>query len=377
MGFRIHRWWWLLAACCLGLAQAETGVTDKEIFIGQSAAFSGPAGQIGTEVNLGARTYFQYINQQGGVNGRKIELRSLDDGYEADRAAANTITFIQKDQVFALFGYVGTPTSNAAAPIFMDAKVPFIAPYTGAQSLREPVNHYIINLRASYFDETERIVDQLTTVGVKDIGVFYQNDAYGKAGLEGITRALAKRSLKPAITATVERNSVDVAKASEVLAHASPGAIVEISAYSSCAALIRQMRQKGYGGQFVNVSFVGSKALADSLGKEGQGVMITQVVPFPWSEVTPLQREYQALMKKGNEHEFSFGSMEGFIAAKLFVGAVRRAGRDLTREKLIEAFEGMRDYDLGGFSVTYSPTDHSGSRYVDLTIIGSNGSFMR
>lgn len=361
----------------LPTAGAETGVTDKTIVIGQSAAFSGPNAQLGNDMNLGARTYFQQVNERGGVFGRKIELRTRDDGYEPDRAKQNTIDFIRKDDVFALFGYVGTPTANAANPVFTEARVPFIGAFTGANSLREPFNRNIFNVRASYFDETERIVDQLVTTGVKNIAVFYQNDAYGKAGLEGMTRAMTRRNLKIAALATVERNSTEVAAAVKALSTANPQAIVQISAYSSCAALIKEMKKGGYTGQFVNVSFVGSKALANALGKEGAGVMITQVMPFPWSEVSPLQREYLSSMKKSGVPEMSFGSVEGFVAAKVFVEGLRRAGQDLTREKLVAALETMRDFDLGGYTVSFSPTNHNGSRFVEITMIGSNGKFVK
>ena len=358
-------------------ARAESGVTDKTIVIGQSAAFSGPNAQLGNDMNLGARIYFQQVNERGGVFGRKIELRTKDDGYEPDRAKQNTIEFIQKDEVFALFGYVGTPTSNAANPVFTEAKVPFIGAFSGANSLREPFNRNIFNVRASYFDETERIVDQLVTTGVKNIAVFYQNDAYGKAGLEGVTRAMTKRNLKVAALSTVERNSTEVAAAVKTLAAANPQAIVQISAYSSCAALIKEMKKSSYTGQFVNVSFVGSRALSDALGKEGAGVMITQVMPFPWSEVSPLQREYLSSMKKSGVPEMSFGSVEGFVAAKVFVEGLRRAGRDLTREKLVAALESMRDFDLGGYTVSFTPTNHNGSRFVEITMIGGNGRFVK
>ena len=358
-------------------ARADVGVTDSTVVIGQSAAFSGPAMQLGRDMNLGARTYFQSVNERGGVFGRKIELRTKDDGYEAARAAQNTKEFIEQDRVFALFGYVGTPTSNAALPIFTSARVPFVGPLTGANSLRDPFNRYVFNIRASYFDETERIVEQLVTVGITKIAVFYQNDAYGKAGLEGVTQALAKRNLKVATTATVERNSADVTAAGQVLTQADPAAIVQISAYASCAALIKQMKKGGYTGQFINVSFVGSKALADTLGADGRGVVISQVMPFPYSKVLAIQREYAQAMGKADGGAVNFGTMEGFIAAKVFTEALRRAGSDPTREKLVNALESMRDYDIGGFAVNFSPSNHSGSKLVELTMIGADGVFLK
>jgi ABC-type branched-subunit amino acid transport system substrate-binding protein len=249
--------------------------------------------------------------------------------------------------------------------------------FTGAQGLREPFNRYVFHVRASYFDETERIVQHLTTLGVKKIAVFYQNDAYGKAGLEGVTRALTKRQLKPAAMATVERNTVDVSAALSAILPEQPEAVVQIGAYKACAEFIKQARAKGYGGQFFNVSFVGSKALADELGPAGMGVVISQVVPFPYIPSAPVVREYQQRMKEAGQTEFDFSSMEGFLIGKVFVEGVRRAGKNLTRDALITALESMKDVNLGGFEINYSPRDHSGSKYTDLTIIGRDGRFVR
>jgi branched-chain amino acid transport system substrate-binding protein len=232
-------------------------------------------------------------------------------------------------------------------------------------------------VRASYFDETERIVQHLTTLGVKKIAVFYQNDAYGKAGLEGVERALAKRQLKPAATATVERNTVDVGKALEVIVAAQPEAVVQIGAYKAVAAFIKQARAKGYGGQFFNVSFVGSKALADELGDVGQGVVISQVVPFPFTPASAVVREYQQHMVAAGDKDFDFSSMEGYLTARVFAEGLRRAGRNPTRDALIAGLESIRDLDMGGFTIAFSPKNHQGSTYTDLTIVGRGGRFMR
>lgn len=349
------------------------GVTADTILIGQSAALSGPAAELGREMKLGAEAYFNFVNQNGGVNGRKIKLISLDDGYEPERAKANTIKLITEDKVLALFGYVGTPTSNASLPIFIDAKVPFIGAFTGAQSLRDPVNPYIFNVRASYFDETEEIVAHLVQQGVKKIAVFYQNDAYGKAGLAGMERAMKKRNLEIADTATVERNTVDVAAAVKKLSTTNPAAVVMISAYKSCGAFIKAMKKANSFPQFWNVSFVGSKALAKELGDDGRGVQISQVVPFPWEIGIPIVRDYHA--KMGGDENASFTSLEGFIAAKVLVEGLKKAGKNLSRESLRDSLSNLGTIDLGGFKVTYSPTNHSGSSYVDLTIISKNQKF--
>ncbi|HSV60441.1 MAG TPA: ABC transporter substrate-binding protein, partial [Variovorax sp.] len=244
-----------------GIAQAQS---EAPIVLGQSAAFTGPASQLGIQFYQGAKLLLDQHNAQPGA--RRLEIKYLDDGYEPERTTANTKKLIEED-VFALFGYIGTPTSLAALPLAVKDKVPFIAPFTGAMALREPFQKNVFHLRASYNDETALIVKQLTHLGLKKIAVFYQNDAYGKAGLDGVTLALSQQDLKPVAQATVERNSVEVAAAVKTLVATRPDAVVQISAYKSCAAFIREARKAGYGGTFYNVSFVGTQALADELGR--------------------------------------------------------------------------------------------------------------
>ena len=370
----------LLAAAALSvatLAMAETGVTDGSVVIGQSVPLSGPAQELGIEMRLGAKLYFDHINSQGGVNGRKIKLLTLDDGYEPDRATANTKQLIEKDDVFALFGYVGTPTSLAALKVSNPAGVPFVGAFTGAEALRMPFNRLIFNVRASYGDETEKIVEQFTSLNVKRIAVFYQNDAYGNAGLTGVEKAMAKRDLKLVATATVERNSSDVAAAVKALIAAKPDMVVMVTTYKSTAAFINAMRAAGSAAQFYTVSFVGSRALANELGTAGAGVGISQVVPFPWSRTVPVVRDYQKLLAaSGNGRDVSFTSLEGYIAARVFVEGLRRAGKDLSRDKFISAMENLRNFDAGGFAVNFAPGNHNGSTFVELTIIRKDGSFM-
>jgi ABC-type branched-subunit amino acid transport system substrate-binding protein len=367
-----------LFACFATAVRAEDGVSADTILVGQSAALSGPASELGTEMRAGAQAWFDYVNTHGGIFGRKIELKTLDDGYEPDRAVANTKRFITQEKVFALFGYVGTPTTLAAMPVFTEARVPLVGPFTGAEVFRNPLNRYIFNVRASYFAETEKIVAQLANQGMSKIAVFYQNDAYGKAGLEGVDRAMKRRNLVIVTTGTVERNTVDVGKAVDTIARTEPQAVVMIGAYKSCAAFIKAMKEAGSNPQFMNVSFVGSRALASELGEAGRGVGISQVVPFPWNLGTAVVREYQRLLANSTGKEnYSFTSLEGFISAKVLVEGLKRAGKDPTREKLVKELEGLSNHDLGGFSVSYSPQDHSGSRFVELTVIGKDGRFLR
>lgn len=357
-------------------AQAENGISEHSILIGQSAALSGPAQELGQEMRSGAKLYFDQVNASGGIHGRKIELESLDDGYEPDQAAANTKKLINDSKVFALFGYVGTPTSQAVLPLVNEAHIPYIGAFTGAQLLREPFNRNVFNVRASYFDETEKIAEQLTTVGVKKIAVLYQNDAYGKAGLAGMEKALAKRQLKPAATATIERNSTDVEAAAKALHAAQPDAILVVSAYKSVAAVVVALKKLGNAAAIHNLSFVGSVPLAKELGPSGIGVHIAQVVPFPWSGTLPVSRDYQSLVKKAGRDNYSFTELEGYIAARVLGEGLRRAGRDLNRDKLVSALESMNKVDIGGFPINFSSANHNGSNFVDLTIIGSNGKFL-
>jgi branched-chain amino acid transport system substrate-binding protein len=369
-----------MAACALVLAQgagAEDGVTGDRILLGQSVALTGPAAQLGIQMRNGIKTYLEYVNSKGGVHGRRIELTTLDDGYEPARTVPNTKQLIEQDKVFALIGYVGTPTSVPAVPVFTAAKVPFVGPFTGAESLRAPFNRYIFHVRASYYDETDKIVEQVVSIGGKNIAVFYQDDAYGQAGLKGVEIATQKRNLKISALGTVERNTIKVEDAVKKIHAAQPDAVVMVSAYTSCAEFIRQMKKAGSTATFYNVSFVGSKALADALGKEGIGVAISQVVPYPWGKALPVVKEYQLLSEKAGLKDHNFSAIEGFLVAKVFVEGLKRAGKNLTREAFIGAMEKMQDVDVGGFYVGYSPTNHAGSKFVDLTIIGRDGKFLR
>jgi len=365
-----------LALSLIAVAALAQGVSESQIVLGQSVALSGPAQELGKDMQLGASLYFGQVNAKGGIHGRRIVLKTLDDGYESTRAAENTKKLIGEEKVFALFGYVGTPTSAAALPIFTEARVPFVGPFTGAELLRNPFNRYVFNVRASYFDETEAIVQHLTAMSVDKIAVFYQNDAYGQAGLAGVERALKKRKLEIVAKGTVERNTVEVAKSVAEIAKAKPQAVVMISAYKSCAAFINEMRKAGANPTFWNVSFVGSKALAKELGAEGRGVQISQVVPFPWDSSVPVVKEYRALIAEA-KGEPGFGTLEGFIAAKVMVEGLRRAGKNLTRESFIKAMESLDPYDAGGFKVSYGPGNHNGSTFVDLTIISKDQKFVR
>jgi len=381
----------LLAACAVvasGAASAanttaaETGVTADTILLGQSAALTGSTAVLGKQMNSGARLYFDYINQQGGVFGRKIELKALDDAYEPDDAIKNTKKLIEEDRVFALFGYVGTPTSQAAVPLANQARVPFFAPFTGAQSLRDPRSRYVFHVRAGYDEETSAIVRQIRTTGLKRVAVVYNDDAYGKAGIAGVEQAIkslpADSGVKLVAQESVIRNTVEIGDAMQGAMKASPDAIVLISAYRTVGAFVKEALRRGYSGQFYNVSFVGTQALAKEVGPLGSGVIISQVMPHPGNATLPVVREYLRLLQaSGKQNDFDYASIEGFIAAKAFVEGLRRTGREVTREKFITAVESMRNVDLGGFIVQYGPENRVGSKFVEMTIINSRGVVIR
>jgi branched-chain amino acid transport system substrate-binding protein len=360
--------------CAPGAAQAQT---EGPLVLGQSAAFSGPNAQLGQQYNLGAQLYFDKLNASGGINGRPVELKKLDDGYEPDRCAANTRQFIS-DGVFALFGYVGTPTAVAALPLATEAKVPLFAPLTGAQALRDPYNRYVVHVRASYFDETAAIVKQATAVGIQKIAVFHQNDGYGQAGLQGVKRALEALKTEPVAVGTVERNSTDVEAALAAILPKKPEAIVQVGTYKACAVFVRLARKAGFMGTFYNVSFVGTQALLDELGAMASGVVVSQVMPFPYSSVSPLSGDYLAALadSKGGITP-NYSGIEGYVAARTFAEVAKRAGKNLTREGFLNTLQNMGTLGLNGFNLTYGPQKNTGSTFVDLTLLTKDGRVRR
>lgn len=367
------------AAAALAPARAAgiPGVGDDRILFGQSAAFSGPAEALGQGMRLGLRAAFEERNRAGGVHGRRLDLVSLDDGYEPERAIGNTRRLIEEERVFALVGAVGTPTSNAAEPIASAAGVPYIGPFTGAEFLRSRSRPMVLNVRASYFQETEEMVERLTSdLGVSRIGILYQDDSYGLAGYKGLTRALKRRKLELAGIGAYRRNTTAVKTAVLDLVHSGPEAVVIIGAYRPVAEFIRWARRLGFDPVFVNISFVGSNALVRELGAAGEGVLVTQVVPFPTDASLPIVDDYQrALAAYSPESEPGFVSLEGYIVGRFVVEVIDRSGRDLTRNGFINAVTLTGVHDLGGFELEFGPIDNQGSDRVFLTEIGADGRY--
>jgi ABC-type branched-subunit amino acid transport system substrate-binding protein len=361
----------VLMVALLGVpnAQAETGVTDSEIVIGMSNALQGPASALGTGLKKGAMVYFDKVNAAGGVHGRKIRVISYDDGYEPRQTVSNTDKLIKEDKVFALFGYVGTPTSKAIMPTINRERVIYFGPFTGAEFLRNPVNKYIFNVRSSYFDEAEAQVNYLVNkLGKKKIGIFIQDDAYGLAVKGGIIRALKKRGLELAGEGRYKRNTVDIDEGLAALKAAGPDAVSMVGTYKAMAAFIKKARAQGFDPVFLNVSFVGTTALIDELEGKGEGTVVTQVVPSPMDSSVGIVKQYQRDMKAAGHSDFEYVSLEGYIDALVFVEALEKAGANLTKNSFISATEGL-SFTQGDMTFSYSPNSHQALDTIFITKI--------
>ena len=350
----------------------DPGITDTQILVGTSAALTGHAAFLGKSIVYGLRTYFNYINDKGGIYGRKIVHIAYDDDYNPPLMISNVRRLIHKDHVFALIGLVGTPTTLAILKIIEKNKMPLLCPFTGAQELRYPFKKYVINLRASYWDECATAVDYFVKHGKRRFAVFYQQDAYGLNGRQGVDRRLIKYDLRLLGEATYTRGCTDVHKQVTMLRQFNPDVIAMIGTYDACTVFIKEAINQGMKDVwFFNVSFVGSDKLATLLKDINATVFVTQVVPFPTNKSLPAVKEYQKLLHiYFPEVKPSFTCLEGFLDAKLFVEALKRAGPALTREGLIKAIESMRELDLGiGERINYGPADHQGLNKVYITQI--------
>jgi ABC-type branched-subunit amino acid transport system substrate-binding protein len=356
-------------------AFAENGVGARQILIGQSASLTGTAAESGQQTRDGALAYFELVNRKGGVNGSKIKLLTLDDGGQTKRGEENTRKLIAEDKVFLLFGYTGRNTSEAALPIVAEANIPFFGAATGGETVHGAFNKNVFNVRASYKLETQALVNYLVITGQKKIGMIYHKDDLTKSNLKMTEDATAQHGFKLLGNASVDRNSTDVKEAVEIMSKLDPDAVICNAAVKPLSEFVRQMRKSGAKSQFLSVSFVGS-AIVKELKSEAAGVIMAQVVPLPTKKSIPVVAEYQnTLAAVGAKPDYSFSGLEGFISAKVLVEGLKRSGKAPTRAGFIKAMEGIRELDLGEYFVSYSPTNHNGSMYVDITVINSAGLF--
>jgi ABC-type branched-subunit amino acid transport system substrate-binding protein len=372
-----------IPATCLMLllgvlpAAAEDGVSADRITFGQAAALGGPAGELGQGMKIGIGVAFAEANKAGGVKGRKLELKSVDDGYEPTQSIQMVKKLLADDKVFAIAGAVGTPTAMATLPIANAAGAPFIGAFTGSGALRDPYNPLVMNVRASYFEETEAMVAHLTNdLGATKIAIMYQDDAFGQAGLAGVKRALDKRKMELAAEGTFERSTVAVKGALLAVRRARPDAVIMVAPYKPAAQFIKLARQIKFDATFVNISFVGSDALAKELGPEGEGTVVTQVVPFPVDASIPVVARYQAALKAtAPDAQPGFVSLEGYLVGRAIVAALEKIDGEPTRKAFVEAVQKSGGFDLGGFRLAYGPDNNRGSSEVFLTEIEADGRF--
>ena len=373
--------WGRLAAASLALLSLGGLATAADLVIGQVAPLSGVLASTGRQMVIGGQIYFDAINAQGGVHGAKIRHEVVDDGYKVAETVRLTREMLARPEVVALFGFAGTAnvTQLLTDGVLDVGGAALVAPYTGGESLRNPFNPWIFHVRAGYADEAEHMVQQLTTLGMNRIAVMYQDDGFGKAGLLGVTNALDKRKLKLAVAAGYERNTDKVEEAVKKIKASDAQAIIMVSVNKSTAAFMKLYRESGGGAQMYNISVVDPAELVKLAGlKNAHGLGISQVVPYPYMANMPVVREYQTLLKKYAPKELvNYTSFEEFVGAKVLVEALRRAGPNPTRAKVVKALETMGSYDTGGITVSYSPSNRIGSRYVEVTVIGSTGKLLK
>ncbi|GAB1385930.1 ABC transporter substrate-binding protein [Melaminivora sp.] len=355
-------------------AHAETGVSADAILIGQSVVLSGPQAENGSQYTKGIKLYFDHVNAQGGVHGRKLELATLDDAYVPSRAEENTRVLIEDKQVFALFGYAGTGATLASLPLAERTQTPFIAPYTGAHALRAKVSPVLYHLRASYFDEMSKIVEYQSIVGMNKVAVIYQDDNFGREAYKSFEAAMEQRKLKPVAVAAINASTFEAREPVQALIRAEPNAVVLATAGKASSSVLREFAAQGKRPQFFGLSVVSASQLRSEAKEASTGIIISQVVPPLSGNKFAMVRQYRELLgdKVGEAHH---ASLEGYMAARVLVEALRRAGKDLTRTRLLAAFDGLRKYDLGDFFIDFSNGQHMGSNFVDLSIVRANGQF--
>jgi branched-chain amino acid transport system substrate-binding protein len=360
-----------------GVAQAEPGVTADKIIIGQSAGFTGSVAGTVKELTAGAQAYIDVVNARGGVHGRKIVLESMDDGFDPKKTPEVVKALIEQKKVFALFLSRGTPTNEAAYPVLEKARVPLIGPSTGAMSMYDPPRRYLFPVRPSYHSETFKIIGQLSNMGINRIAIVYTDDSFGKDGLTGVQQAMKERNITPVAVASHPRGTIQVEEAVATINKAEPQAVIMTVLADAGVAFVKQMKKAGKSPLFYTLSNNSSNAFIKNLGEDGYGVAVSQVSPYPFAATEPIVKEFHDAIKGKKDLAPSYASMEGFIAAKVLVEGLRRAGPKPTREKLVTALESMNRFDLGGVDVTYGPQLRTGTSYIDIAIVSRTGKFVR
>ncbi|APV50733.1 hypothetical protein BWI17_14175 [Betaproteobacteria bacterium GR16-43] len=365
-----------LVAALLGAAAFQAhSQGDKVIKIGQTADLSGPQAASVKETADAARAYFAQVNAKGGVNGRKIEFESMDDGFDPKRSVENAKKLIDEKNVLALFLFRGTANAEAVMPIIQEKKTPMFAGVGSSLKMHEPPSRYLFNLRAPVQVEVSSVVSLLATQGVTDVAVIYTDDGFGKDALGGAQSAFDKLKIKPKAIVSIPRGATNIDEAVKTIVKAAPATTFGFCIPKICANIVGKLREAKSGTQFISLSNTSSGAYVSDLGNNSRGVMVTQVMPYPFDLRDPISREYQQFTRE-TKITPSYASMEGYISARVMVEALKAAGKNPTREGLVSAFEGL-DLNMGGFRVKYGGANRTGSTFVDLTMIGKDGRFIR
>jgi ABC-type branched-subunit amino acid transport system substrate-binding protein len=373
----LSTWAGALLLTLVSAVQAEPGITADTITLGQSTPLSGPQGDVGSDLVRGAKVYFDALNAKGGINGRKVVVLIKDDQYDPKKTLENVEGFLSANNTFALFNVFGTQNNENLLPLAKKTGLPMLTPYSGAPSIRKTDYKGLFNLRASYADEVDKLIQHLTTVGFKKIGVAYQNNSYGKEVLNAAIAALARQNLKPVEVASVEITASDAAAATTKLLAAQPDALLLGLVGKPGIDVIKSVGAQHKGLQMYAPSPLASASNLKALGSDGAGITISQVMPFPQNQTMPLVREYQEAMRAAGQNDFTHLSLEGYVDAKVVAEGLRRTGKEPTREGLIKAMSSIQGLDLGGMEVSFGKGAASASRFVELTVITSQGKLIK
>jgi ABC-type branched-subunit amino acid transport system substrate-binding protein len=370
----------LIAAFAAGAAPWGLAQRGEAIRLGQTVALTGPLGDIGTAMHRGSKVCFDAVNAQGGVHGRPIELVVRDDGYDVKRALDNVDGFLNDGSTFALFGCMGTPIVEGMLPLIRHTDVPCFSPLTGASSARPADMRNVLNVRASYPQEAERLVEHLATIELKRIAIAYQSNSFGKEVLQAAEAAMRRHRVANVAAAAIQNDASDAAAAAKTIAAARPDAVLLGLAGKPTVGFVKAIRAQTRGLPLYALSVMGSAATLKALGDEGMGIAVSQVVPMPDSPVVPVVRDFAAAWRAKPEAtaiEPSHLALEGYINARVFVEALRRAGRNPTRKGFLDATWSMKRLDIGGFEVSFEQPGRNASRFIELTMVGRNGRFVR
>jgi branched-chain amino acid transport system substrate-binding protein len=354
---------------------AAPSAKPSDILIGQSTVLSGGSAALGTQLAEGTKAYFEAVNARGGVQGRPIRLKTLDDGYDPKRTVANTEELVA--DCLCLTGYYGTPTTEAALPVLEKQGVPLVGFVSGATIFRNPLRKMVFNVRASYDAEIEKMIEHNELIGVNRFAILYQDDSFGKPCLATAQQILARRNIKPVAVAAIVRNASSAKEQADSLGRGEPQAILVFTTLQPTVLFIREMLKQQRTTQYMVLSPIGADALSKELGPDARGVGISQVFPHPMLNTLPVIGEYQSAMKRFSKFEPSYYSLEGYLNAGVIVQAMGRVKGQLTRDAIASALKKPGDINLGGFSVRYAPDNHEGSRFVELTVVGSGGKVLR